>query len=74
MAGRGALHHLELWVADLTAAEASLGWLLTELGWAPDRTCPHGRSWRLRGLGVPGRHEAGSRGEPASATDRQWPT
>ena len=47
MAGRGTLHHLELWVADLAAAEASLGWLLTQLGWAPDRTWPHGRSWRL---------------------------
>lgn len=47
MAGRGTLHHLELWVADLAAAEASLGWLLEELGWVPDRTWPHGRSWRL---------------------------
>ena len=47
MAGRGTLHHVELWVADLTAAEASLGWLLEELGWAPERSWPRGRSWRL---------------------------
>ena len=47
MAGRGTLHHVELWVADLAAAEASLGWLLEELGWAPERSWPRGRSWRL---------------------------
>jgi len=35
--GRGTLHHVELWVADLAAAEASLGWLLEELGWEPER-------------------------------------
>jgi len=45
--GRGTLHHVELWVADLAAAEASLGWLLEELGWAPERSWPQGRSWRL---------------------------
>ena len=47
MTGRGTLHHVELWVADLAAAEASLGWLLEELGWAPERSWPQGRSWRL---------------------------
>jgi len=47
VAGRGTLHHLELWVADLAAAEASLGWLLEELGWAPERSWSQGRSWRL---------------------------
>ena len=47
MAGRGRLHHLELWVADLVAAEASLGWLLEQLGWKPMRSWQQGRSWRL---------------------------
>ena len=47
MAGRGALHHIELWVTDLAAAQTSLGWLLEELGWAPERSWPQGRSWRL---------------------------
>lgn len=32
---RGALHHIDLWVADLAAARASWGWLLERLGWAP---------------------------------------
>jgi L-amino acid N-acyltransferase YncA len=30
----GRLHHVELWVPDVERAEASLGWLLTELGWS----------------------------------------
>jgi catechol-2,3-dioxygenase len=47
VAGRGTLHHVELWVVDLAAAEASLGWLLEQLGWAPERSWPQGRSWRL---------------------------
>jgi catechol 2,3-dioxygenase-like lactoylglutathione lyase family enzyme len=47
VAGRGTLHHVELWVADLAAAEASLGWLLEQLGWVPERSWPQGRSWRL---------------------------
>jgi probable phosphoglycerate mutase len=45
VAGRGTLHHLELWVADLAAAEASLGWLLVALGWQPERSWPQGRWW-----------------------------
>lgn len=32
----GALHHVELWVRDLDAAEASLGWLFTELGYVTE--------------------------------------
>lgn len=28
-----ALHHLDLWVADLALAEDEWGWLLGELGW-----------------------------------------
>lgn len=41
------LHHVELWVPDLARAEASWGWLLTRLGWAPYRSWERGRSWRL---------------------------
>ncbi|TVT29925.1 GNAT family N-acetyltransferase [Amycolatopsis rhizosphaerae] len=44
---RGRLHHAELWVPDLGRAEASLGWLLTELGWREYQRWPHGVSWRL---------------------------
>ena len=38
---------MELWVADLAATKASLGWLLTELGWKPFQDWPNGISWRL---------------------------
>lgn len=34
---RGALHHVELWVTDLTAAEATLGRLLVRLGYTESR-------------------------------------
>ncbi|HET9141141.1 VOC family protein [Actinophytocola sp.] len=43
----GRLHHVELWVADLAATEASWGWLLTELGWTEYQRWEHGVSWRL---------------------------
>ena len=42
----GALHHIELWVPDVARAEASLGWLLTELGWLPHDRWRDGVSWR----------------------------
>lgn len=42
----GGVHHVELWVADLERAEASLGWLLTELGWREYQRWPRGVSWR----------------------------
>ncbi|MDG4828802.1 VOC family protein [Solwaraspora sp. WMMD1047] len=42
----GGLHHVEVWVPDLTAAERSWGWLLGELGWQPYQHWPAGRSWR----------------------------
>jgi catechol 2,3-dioxygenase-like lactoylglutathione lyase family enzyme len=32
MTGGAALHHVELWVPDLAAAEASWGWLFGSLG------------------------------------------
>lgn len=43
----GDLHHVEIWVADLEAAIATWGWLLTELGYSLDQEWPNGRSWRL---------------------------
>ncbi|MFF2008687.1 trifunctional class I SAM-dependent methyltransferase/NUDIX hydrolase/VOC family protein [Streptomyces sp. NPDC058195] len=45
-AGTGAVHHIELWVPDLAAAERSWGWLLGELGHVPYQRWEHGRSWR----------------------------
>ena len=47
-AGRGllTLHHVELWVPDLTGALGPWGWLLGELGWQPYQEWPKGRSWR----------------------------
>lgn len=45
-AGTGEVHHLELWVPDLAAAEGPWGWLLGELGHVPEQRWAHGRSWR----------------------------
>src|SRR5262249_46286373 len=42
----GGVHHVELWVADLDAAERSFGWLFTELGWCEYQRWPRGVSWR----------------------------
>jgi catechol 2,3-dioxygenase-like lactoylglutathione lyase family enzyme len=44
---RRGIHHVELWVPDLTRAEASWGWLLEVLGWQPYQRWDDGRSWRL---------------------------
>jgi catechol 2,3-dioxygenase-like lactoylglutathione lyase family enzyme len=46
VARSGPLHHIELWVPDLTRAQESWGWLLTRLGAEPYQTWEHGRSWR----------------------------
>jgi catechol 2,3-dioxygenase-like lactoylglutathione lyase family enzyme len=43
---RGAIHHVELWVADLGRAVISWGWLLEALGYQPFQVWPAGRSWR----------------------------
>jgi catechol 2,3-dioxygenase-like lactoylglutathione lyase family enzyme len=43
----GNLHHIELWVPDLTRAITQWGWLLGQLGYSPFQDWPHGRSWRL---------------------------
>lgn len=40
------LHHLELWVQDLAASEASLGWLLLRLGFEADSHWSAGISYR----------------------------
>jgi catechol 2,3-dioxygenase-like lactoylglutathione lyase family enzyme len=42
------LHHLELWTADLAAAEPAWDWLLTSLGWRAERVegWEQGRIWR----------------------------
>ncbi|WP_456785972.1 VOC family protein [Cellulomonas sp. P5_C5] len=46
MSGRpGGLHHLEIWVADLPAAERSWGWLLARLGYEVRDRWPDGVSW-----------------------------
>ncbi|MFC8126652.1 trifunctional class I SAM-dependent methyltransferase/NUDIX hydrolase/VOC family protein [Streptomyces sp. NPDC057302] len=39
-------HHVELWVPDFPAAEASWGWLLGELGHVREQRWEHGGSWR----------------------------
>ncbi len=42
----GTIHHIELWVPDLTRAEASWGWLLGKLGYELSQQWPQGKSWR----------------------------
>lgn len=66
----GLLHHVELWVPDLARSTASLGWLLTELGWAPYQRWPDGASWRLGSTYVV--LEA-SPDRSAGHHDRLWP-
>ncbi|GGV48144.1 hypothetical protein GCM10010277_41230 [Streptomyces longisporoflavus] len=48
---RGA-HHVELWVPDFAAAEASWGWLLGELGHVREQRWERGGSWRRGGAYV----------------------
>ena len=45
----GRLHHVEIWVADLPAAEASLGWLFEELGYVPGEGWGEGRAYQGAG-------------------------
>lgn len=42
----GMLHHLELWVPDLSRAEHTWGWLLGALGYEIYQQWPEGASWR----------------------------
>jgi catechol 2,3-dioxygenase-like lactoylglutathione lyase family enzyme len=46
MPERGSLHHVELWVPDLTSAESSWGWLLGQLGYRLAERWNTGQSWR----------------------------
>lgn len=39
------LHHLDLWVDDLSQARDAWGWLLGELGWVAFQTWRDGQSW-----------------------------
>lgn len=43
--GSGRLHHTEIWVRDVDASRASLGWLFEELGYVPGETWAHGTSY-----------------------------
>jgi catechol 2,3-dioxygenase-like lactoylglutathione lyase family enzyme len=47
MSERGQLHHVELWVPDLSRANREWGWLLGELGYQQHQDWPAGRSWIL---------------------------
>jgi RimJ/RimL family protein N-acetyltransferase/catechol 2,3-dioxygenase-like lactoylglutathione lyase family enzyme len=40
------VHHVELWVPDLAAAEKTFGWLFAELGWREYQRWDRGVSWR----------------------------
>jgi catechol 2,3-dioxygenase-like lactoylglutathione lyase family enzyme len=42
LAGTGMLHHIELWVPDLTRAEDSWGWMLEKLGYRVYQEWPEG--------------------------------
>ncbi len=42
---RAALHHIELWTADIGEAEEGWRWLLTALGWSDGDTWAEGRTW-----------------------------
>jgi catechol 2,3-dioxygenase-like lactoylglutathione lyase family enzyme len=42
----GTLHHVELWVPDLSRAEHTWGWLLSALGYELFQQWPEGASWR----------------------------
>ncbi len=64
--GRGALHHIEIWVDDIAAAKREWGWLLGRLGYRLGDDWGHGQAWELGALYVvieagpdvvPGRHD-----------------
>lgn len=42
-------HHVEVWVADLSVAEAEWGWLLAELGFERASKWTGGESWAAGG-------------------------
>ena len=47
-----AIHHLQLWVPDLTRADVSWGWLLDQVGFTLSRRWESGRVWRMEGTGL----------------------
>jgi catechol 2,3-dioxygenase-like lactoylglutathione lyase family enzyme len=49
-AATGMLHHIELWVPDLSRAEHTWGWLLDALGYELFQQWPEGASWRCGDL------------------------
>jgi hypothetical protein len=64
--GRGALHHVEIWVEDVARAAREWGWLLGRLGYRLGDDWGHGQAWELGSLYIvieagpdvlPGRHE-----------------
>jgi hypothetical protein len=44
---RGALHHIELWVPNLSRAKEEWGWILSRLGYENYQSWGSGISWRL---------------------------
>jgi catechol 2,3-dioxygenase-like lactoylglutathione lyase family enzyme len=40
-----AVHHVEIWVPDLSRAVASWGWVLNRLGWKDGDGWPGGMTW-----------------------------
>ncbi|MGN7253279.1 VOC family protein [Arthrobacter sp. SAFR-014] len=44
---KGALHHIELWVPNLTRAKDEWGWILSRLGYETYQNWGSGISWRL---------------------------
>ena len=49
---RGGLHHVEIWVEDITAAAREWGWLLDRLGYHLGDDWGHGQAWELGSLYV----------------------
>lgn len=47
--GPRGFHHVEVWVADIAAAEERWEWLLTELGFAMTQSWQEGRTWSAGG-------------------------
>ena len=44
---KGLLHHIELYVSDLSRTVEFWGWLLEELGYTPFQKWESGQSWKL---------------------------
>ena len=40
-----AVHHIEIWVPDLSRAQESWGWVLNRLGWKDGDGWPGGMTW-----------------------------